>query len=148
MVKQATLEITMNGRIIKPAVTDFESGLAHRMLELALPPSPILPEERWATDQVLLPFADLLPSRLRTIHAAQSRIISLDHVQRIVTATIETSGNIHTENGERFLGLYGLTIWNAEHGHLMDRTLRVHLPKIEGTRFVDPGVLHIHTQLV
>jgi len=148
MLKQATIEITMNGRIIEPASTEFESGLPHRMLDLALPTDPVLPHTRWATDQVLLPFADLLPDGLRTTHAAASRIISLRHVERMVTATIETSGAIHAENGETFLGVHGLTIWNAEHGHLMERTLRVHLPEIQGTRFVDPGVLHITTQLV
>lgn len=148
MAKTVTLEITMNGRITAPTSTKFEQFLPHRMLEFALPLTPIAPEERWATDEVLVPFADLLPAGLRTTHSAQSSIVEIGYDNQVVTVHIETSGAVHTENGEHFLGLHGLTIWNAEHGHLLERTLKVHLPESEGSRSVDPGVLHIKTQLV
>jgi hypothetical protein len=148
ITKAASLEITMNGRITSPVTTDFEHFLPHQMLEFALPTTPIAPEEKWASDQVMVPFIDILPPGLRTTHWAHSRIVKIGHESDIVSVHIETSGAVHTENGERFLGLQGLTVWNAEHGHLRERTLKVHLPELEGSHSIDAGELHIKTQLV
>ena len=142
------LQIDMNGRLVNLNQSDFARGIPHRMLCLNLPKTPINQNQRWANDEVLQPFVKLLPAQLRTQSSAHSQILALRTTKGRITAVIETSGTVRSEGGDTLIGVMGEAIWNAEHGHLLERTLRITVPDESRMRLANPGSLNIRTQLV
>ena len=142
------LQIDMNGRLVNLNQSDFARGIPHRVLCLNLPKTPINQNQRWANDEVLQPFVKLISRTAANPVFGPPQILALRTTKGRITAVIETSGTVRSEGGDTLIGVMGEAIWNAEHGHLLERTLRITVPDESRMRLANPGSLNIRTQLV
>ncbi|MBT3221604.1 MAG: hypothetical protein HN348_21190 [Proteobacteria bacterium] len=146
--REATIRISMDGRLLWCSETDFARSLPHRLLALRLPTIPVVPHDEWSDPALTRLFASLLPLDLDIAVDGSARLMELHHHNEITMATIETQGSVRTQPGGPSLFFTGSALWDAERGIMAERTLESRFQPTITDPVKNPGLLRLTLTLV
>ncbi len=138
------LDLRMTGTVVGCTVTDPVASLAHRVLGVRLPPSPVAAGASWRDDALVIPFARMLPKSTEVSAAGVTTLLSVEVRKEAWRAELEHNGTIRTTPGGPKLHVTGRSSWDTDPGALATRELEVRMLPDVGDDQV--GVLSVRVE--